>query len=94
MGPVNGLGVLGSSAQDKVYTYSGVDSGGWSGPATGAVAGDAWTYTSDERMGSKVIEGRFTLKQVSADRQTFTHEAAVDGGPWATAIEGSSGRKK
>ncbi len=94
MGPVNGLGILGYNGQENAYTYYGVDSGGWSGLAKGTIAGPIWTFTSDEQMGDKVVRGRYTLKQVSADRQTFTYEASVDGGPWNTVMEGGSDRKK
>src|SRR5437762_2630763 len=54
MGAMHGLGIMAYNAEDKVYTYSGVDNSGMSTAAKGNVDGNNWVYTSEDKMGGKI----------------------------------------
>ena len=95
MGDVKGLGILGYNAEEKVYTYYGVDSMGFGDYAKGTVQGDIWTYTSEGKMGGKTVKSRFVLNRVSPATQKFTGEMSEDGGStWKTMMTGESSKAK
>jgi hypothetical protein len=45
---------------------------------------------SNEKMGGKVMRGRFTVKELSPTSYTFKFEMAPEGGDWATIMEGKA----
>ena len=90
MGSMHGLGILAYNSEDKVYTYMGIDSSGFTEMSKGTVDGDKWTYTSDEKMGGKVIHGRYSIVTSSPTAYTFQYETSMDGNQWTTVMEGKS----
>jgi hypothetical protein len=92
MGEMKGLGIMGFSLDDKVYTYYGIDNGGWADHAKGTVNGKVWTYTSAARLGGKTLHSRFTLTEVSDTSQTFKYEMSEDGKTWNLAMDGESSK--
>jgi hypothetical protein len=90
MGAMHGLGIMGYNADDKVYTYAGVDNSGMSMAAKGNVEGDNWTYTSEDKMGGKTYHGRYTMVTASPDSYTFKYETSEDGNNWMTIMEGKT----
>jgi hypothetical protein len=90
MGPMNGLGILSYSTEDKAYTYYGIDSMGMAEGSKGKVEGDTWTYTAESKMGGKTYHGRYTIKTSSPDSYTFKYESSEDGQKWSTMMEGKS----
>jgi len=96
MGPMKSAYFLGYSAEDKVYTYYGIDSSGMV-PTTvskGSVQGDTWVYTDESKMGGKLVKSRYTMKQLSADSYSFKWEMQGEGGTWSTLMEGKSTKAK
>ncbi len=92
MGPMKGAYFLGYSAEDKVYTYYGIDSGGMV-PTTvtkGSVQGDTWVYTDEAKMGGKLVKSRYTIKQLTPASYTSKWEVQGEGGAWSTVMEGKS----
>ncbi len=55
MGPSKGLGILGYSTEEKVYTYYAVDNTnmGMASVPKGTVQGDTWTYTDEATFGGE-----------------------------------------
>jgi len=96
MGPSKGLGILGYSGEEKVYTYYGVDNSGMvpTSVARGTVEGDTWTYAGEDKMGGKTIKSRYTMKIESPDAYSFNWEMQGEDGKWNSAMEGKSTRVK
>jgi hypothetical protein len=93
MGNGYGMGVMGYSSDDKAYTYHEFNSWGESMNSKGAVDGDTWTWTSDEKMGDKIMKGRFIMKMTSATSYNFTYEMSSDGAKWTMAVDGKATKK-
>jgi hypothetical protein len=93
MGNGYGMGVMGYSSDDKAYTYHEFNSWGESMNSKGAVDGDTWTWTSDEKMGDKIVKGRFTMKMTSATAYNFTYEMSPDGAKWSVVVDGKATKK-
>ena len=93
MGDGTGISVMGYSADDKAYTYREFNSWGEFDDSKGSVDGDTWTWTSDEKMGSMTMKGRFTMKITSATSYNFTFEMSPDGTKWSTVMDGKASKK-
>jgi hypothetical protein len=93
MGNGYGMGVMGYSTDDKAYTYHEFNSWGESMNSKGTIDGDTWTWTSDEKMGDKMMKGRFTMKFTSASTYNFTYELSSDGTSWKVAVDGKATKK-
>lgn len=92
MGAVKGLGIISYNPEEKVYTYYGVDSTGWSDLSRGTLDGKVWTFTSTGTMGGKPMHSRFTLTEVSPTKQTFRWEMSEDGKTWNLVMDGESSK--
>ena len=92
MGSMKSMGIMGYSAEEKVYTYYGVDSSGTGSTtvAKGTVQGDTWSYADESKMGGKMVKSRYTIKQLSPTSYTFKWEMQAAGGAWSTVMEGKS----
>jgi hypothetical protein len=96
MGPTKGIGILGYSAEEKVYTYYGVDNSimTMASVPRGTRQGDTWTYNDEGMMGGKKVKSRVTIKEVSPTEYTFKMELQGPDGKWAPAIEAKSTKAK
>ena len=91
MGQMKGLGILGYNAEEKFYTYYGVDNSGWSDYSKGKLQGKTWTYSSEGKIGGKPFKSRFAIEETSETTQSFKAETSEDGGKtWTLAMEGTS----
>lgn len=90
MGNGTGLSIMGYSNDDKVYTYREFNSWGEFDYSKGALDGDTWTWTSDEKFG----KGRFTMKITSPTTYNFMFEMSQDGKTWATFMDGKATKNK
>jgi hypothetical protein len=93
MGSAVGLSVLGYSVDDKTYTYREFNSFGEFDDSKGALDGDSWTWTNDEKMGNMTMKGRFTIKMTSATSYNFTYEMSEDGTKWSNVMDGKASKK-
>jgi hypothetical protein len=93
MGNGVGLSVMGYSTDDKAYTYREFSSSGEFDDSRGSVESDAWTWTSDEKMGGMTMKGRFTMKVTSATSYNFMFEMSQDGTKWLTVMDGKASKK-
>jgi hypothetical protein len=93
MGNGVGLSVMGYSADDKAYTYREFNSFGEFEDSKGILDGDTWTWTSEEKMGTMTMKGRFTIKVTSATSYNFTFEMSQDGTKWGTVMDGKASKK-
>ena len=94
MGDGTGLAVMGYNSDEKVYTYHEFNSMGEAVSSKGTVAGDTWTWTSESKMGGKVMKTRFTAKELSPTSYSYKFEMAPQSGEWATIMEGKSTKAK
>ena len=91
-GSTKGVGIMGYSAEDKIYTYYGVDSAGMvpTTVARGTATGDTFVYNDESKMNGKVLKSRYTIKQASPTSYTFKWEMQGDGGTWTSLMEGKA----
>lgn len=94
MGNGSGLAVMGFSSDDKAYTYREYNSWGESMESKGSIGDDTWTWTSDEKMGDKMMKSRFTMKFTADTAYTFTYDMSQDGTKWTTVMEGKATKAK
>jgi hypothetical protein len=92
MGPMKSIGILGYSAEEKVYTYTGVDSSGMTMTSVprGRRQGDTWTYNDESMMGGKKVKSRVVIKEVSPTEYTFKMDMQTPDGKWAPMMESRS----
>jgi hypothetical protein len=92
MGQTKGLGILGYSAEEGVYTYYGVDNSPMMMASVphGKVEGDTWTYTDEAKMGGQMVKSRYTMRLLSPASYTFKWEMQDANGAWQTAMEGTA----
>lgn len=90
MGNGAGFSVMGYSTDDKTYTYREFNSWGEFDDSKGSNDGDTWTWTSNEKMGDKMMKGRFTMKIATATSYTFTFDMSEDGTKWTTIMDGKA----
>ena len=95
MGPSKSIGILGYSAEEKVYTYYGVDNSNMAMTTIphGTVQGDTWTYTSEDTMGGQKMKSRVTIKELSPTAYTFKMEIQGPDGKWMPMMESKSTKK-
>jgi hypothetical protein len=93
MGSGVGLSVMGYSTEDKVYTYHEFNSWGEFGDSKGTVDGDAWTWTSEMKMGGMTMKNRYTMKVTSATSYNFMFEMSQDGTKWLLVMDGKASKK-
>jgi hypothetical protein len=89
MGPNKGIGILGYSTEEKVYTYYAVDNTNMAMASVpkGTVRGDTWTYTDEATFGGQKVKSRVTIKEVSPTSHTFKLEIQAPGGKWMPMVE-------
>lgn len=91
MGPGHSIAVMGYDSDQKIYTYDSFDNMGQHETSKGTVDGDTWTWNGESKMGGQVVNGKFTIKEVSPTEYTFKYDMSTDGGQtWTTAMEGKS----
>jgi Protein of unknown function (DUF1579) len=94
MGPMNSLGILAYNADQKGYTYYGIDNMGMAQESKGTVEGDNWVYTSDMKVGDKTYHGRYTIMPSSPNSYTSKYETSEDGQNWTVCMEMKSTKIK
>ena len=96
MGPMKGIGIMGYSSEEKVYTYYGLDNSGMvmTTVPRGTVTGADWVYNDEAMMGGKKVKNRYALTQVSPTEYTFRWQMADEKGAWTTLMEGTSRKAK
>jgi hypothetical protein len=93
MGNGAGLAIMGYSTDDKAYTYREFNSFGEFDDSRGTLDGDTWTWTSDEKMGTMTMKGRFIIKMTSATSYTFAFDMSQDGTNWTPVMDGKATKK-
>jgi hypothetical protein len=96
MGPSKSIGILSYSAEEKVYTYAGVDNSGMTMTTVprGKVQGDTWTYNDESMMGGNKVKSRVIIKELSPSAYTFKMEMQGPDGKWASVMESKSTKMK
>ena len=89
MGASKGMGILGYSTEEKVYTYYAVDNTNMAMASVpkGTVRGDTWTYTDESTYGSTKVKSRVTIKELSPRSYTFRMEVQGQDGKWMPMVE-------
>jgi hypothetical protein len=88
-GASRSLGILGYSAEEKVYTYYGIDNSNMMMATVpkGTLQGDTWTYTDESTMGGQKVKSRVVIKELSPTAYTFRMEFQGPDGKWAPVME-------
>ncbi len=96
MGPSKGIGILGYSAEEKVYTYYGVDNSimTMASVPKGTVRGDTWTYTDEGTMGGQKYKSRVTIKELSPTQYSFRMEMQGPDGKWMPMVESKNTKEQ
>jgi hypothetical protein len=94
MGDASAFSVMGYSTDDKTYTYREFNSMGEFMESKGAVDGDTWTWTGDDKMNGAMVKGRFTMKMTSPTSYNFTYEMSQDGTKWTLVMDGKATKAK
>ena len=94
MGNGSGLSVMGYSNDDKAYTYREFNSDGEFVDSRGQLEGDTWIWTSESKMGSMNMKGRFTMKMTSSTSYNFSFEMSQDGTKWTLMMDGKATKVK
>jgi hypothetical protein len=88
MGQSKGLGIMGYSTEEKVYTYYAVDNlMAMASVPKGTVRGATWTYTDEATFGGSKVKSRVTLKELSPTSHTFRLEIQGPDGKWMPMVE-------
>jgi Protein of unknown function (DUF1579) len=90
MGGGTGISFMGYDPDKKMYTYNEFNSMGEAEQSTGSFDGDTWTWSSDEKMGDKVMKGRFMMKVLTPTSYSFKFEVSPDGSSWSTVMDGTA----
>jgi hypothetical protein len=95
MGNGSGLTVMGYSPEHKSFTYREFNSWGEFTDSKGSYDNSTWTWTSEWKMGTMPMNGRFVEKITSPTTYDFTFEMSQDGGAkWSTVMEGKATKGK
>lgn len=94
MGPTKGLGIMGYSAEEKAYTYYGLDNSPMvmSSVPRGTLQGSTWVYQDESKMGGKMLKSRYSITEMGPNAYSFKWEMMGDAG-WQTIIDGKSTKK-
>jgi Protein of unknown function (DUF1579) len=92
MGSMHGLGIIAYNAEDKVYTYYGIDNMGFATLSKGNVDGKSWVFTDESKMGGKTYHGRYSMTEDSPTSYSFKYEMSEDGKTWNLIMEGKSSK--
>ena len=87
MGSFKGLSFLTYSADDRSYYFQGIDSMGQADSGKGTLDGKTWTFSSEEKMGGKLIHSRYTMTETSPSTYIAKWEMSEDGQNWISAME-------
>jgi uncharacterized protein DUF1579 len=87
MGDLKGLGLMSYNAEEKAYVFQGIDSMGMTDSGKGTIDGKTWTFTSEEKMGGKLVHSRYTMTETSPTSYVAKWEMSEDGQNWMTAME-------
>jgi len=84
MGATKSLGISSYSAEEKVYTYYGLDNMGMTMTTVprGTLQGDTWTYNDESMMGGKKMKMRVTIEELSPTSYTFAMDMQGADGKW------------
>jgi Protein of unknown function (DUF1579) len=90
----SGTSFMGYNSDDKQYTYDEFDSMGERAHSTGAVDGDTWTWSGEEKMGGRMMKNHFIMKMVSPTAYSYKYEVSQDGTTWTTVMDGKATKAK
>ncbi len=94
-GPMEGLGIMGYSTEEKVYVYYGVDNSpmAWATVPHGTFADGVWTFDDESRMGGKLVKSRYVMTQTGKKSYTATWSILGADGKWQAVMEATSTRE-
>jgi hypothetical protein len=84
----------GSQPEEKTYSYDEYNSMGEAVHSKGTLDGDIWTWTSAQKMNGQTMQGRFTMKTLSATSYWLKYEISQDGTNGITAMAGKGTKVK
>lgn len=94
MGDASAVSVMGYSTDDKTYTYREFSSMGEFMESKGALDGDTWIWTGEDKMNGAPVKDKFTMKMTSPASYNFTYEMSKDGTNWTLVMDGKATKAK
>jgi Protein of unknown function (DUF1579) len=96
MGNGTGTAYMSYDSNEKMYTYDAFNSMGEAEHARGALEGDTWTWSSEEKMGGQSMKAHFIIKMppTSTNSYTFRFDMSPDGSTWNTVMDGKATKQK
>lgn len=94
MGNGTGTAYMGYDINDKMYTYDAFNSMGEAEHAKGTVEGDAWTWSSEEKVGGQSTKAHFIIKMLPPNSYSFEFNMSPDGTTWNTVMDGKATKQK
>ncbi len=91
---IKGHSIMSYDVGESNYVYFETNSMGENTVSHGAVVGDTWTWTGENKMNGKTIHSRFTLKRLSDDVSSYKFEVGAGSDPLALIMEGKQTRQK
>jgi len=85
--------IMGYDGQQNTYTSDRYSSLGQHETSKGTLAGDTWTWTSSSNYGGMEIQGKMTIKTLSATGYTMKYEVSMDGKNWMPFMDGKVTKK-
>jgi Protein of unknown function (DUF1579) len=90
LGNGSAIAFMGYDPERKVYTYDEFDSMGRAEHSVGALDGNTWTWTRDERVDGKDVKARYVMQVISPSAYAFRFDLSPDGIHWNTSMEGKA----
>jgi hypothetical protein len=96
MGAMKSLGIMGWNAEEKTYTWYGIDSGPMVpvSAARGSLEGGTWTYADEARMDGKLVKSRYVITEKGKDAYDFRWEMLGADGAWTAVMQGTARRSR
>ena len=85
--------IMGYDTQQTTYTSDRFTSLGQHETSKGTLSGDTWIWSSSSSYGGMEIQGKMTIKTLSATSYTLKYEISMDGKTWTPFMEGKAAKK-
>jgi hypothetical protein len=87
MGRIQTEAIMGWDSDKKVYSWTSFDSTGRHETATGVFENGVWTWSSDMKVGDKMMRGRYVISDTTPEGYAVRFETSADGKEWKSLME-------
>ena len=87
MGRIQTEAIMGWDSDKKLYSWTSFDSTGRHETATGVFENGVWTWSSDMKLGDKMVKARYVISDTTPDGYAVRFETSADGKEWKPLME-------